>query len=90
MDPTPIKMKKHNSGGGNKNVRPASPMHKLFGGNGNSQAHKDEFQKNVPSFYVVYKDVGLWDPIKFGAINEKFEEFISCLKSLIDFEKFYI
>ena len=60
---------------------------------------EDDLMKNVFSFFIVYKDVSLWDPIKSRGeiymhkntkINEKFDEFILCLRSLIEFEKYYI
>ena len=50
------------------------------------------------SIYVVFKQVGLWDPIKERTefkmqkatkINQKFQEFVHCLQELLDFEQFY-
>ena len=89
-------------------------MHKLnnfFGGTNSSNLSnltkkdisikiiEEDLMKNVVSFYAVYKDISLWDPIKSRGeifmhknttINEKFKEFILCLKSLIEFERYYI
>ena len=50
-------------------------------------------------FYSVFHLIGLWDPIqkkgelyinKNHKINEKFKDFIKCLRRLIEFEEFYI
>ena len=55
----------------------------------------------TPSLYLVGNLIGLWDPIppekrneftmhKNTKINEWYKDFLNCLQSLLDFERFYI
>ena len=53
--------------------------------------------QGLTSFYSVFGEVGLYSPVKAGIhkdmnqkIDDQFKKFINCLKSLIEFEKFYI
>ena len=49
---------------------------------------EDDLMKNTRSFFLVFNEIGLWDPIKLKGefyihkntpINEKFKEFMVCL-----------
>lgn len=53
--------------------------------------------QGLKSFYTVFGEVGLYSPVTAGIhkqlnqkIDDQFKKFINCLKSLIEFEKFYI